>query len=272
MAFPVIGFKSVYRVAAASIVDPGTETGFDVNNIADLKSYTLWKSSVVTSPINIDVDVGAAVQATYICIVNSNLSTLGATITVQSDTTAGFSTPTTLLSAVAVDTDNVWFKGFAVQTAEQFWRVVITDPSPPFASAPFAGVIEVGLSMAFPEYLNPEFDPFFKGVEAVSDESEGGHYLGALLRGQTHKGTLSFAGDAGIARAFYSSDLNAFLDDHAYKRLPFSFILNTGDADFNTARWLKMPQGDNPRRTAVSGTFFRFRLELPVEEAFKEPA
>ena len=270
MAFPVIAHKTILRNTGATIADPGTEIDFDINNIKDLKSYTLWKSNGVTSPINIDIDmgVGNSADADHLLLVNSNFTTVGATIEIFADT---FTPPTTSrAAAVAVGTDNVYYRAFTAPGAFRHWRVQIVDPAPPFASAPFTGVLNLGLKTLFTELMIPEFDPFFDDIEAVGSASEGGHHLGTLLRGHIHRGTISF-GQAGAPRSVYTSDLNAFID-HAQKKLPFGFVLDTGDSDFAVARYIKVPDEALVGRQAVGGTWARLILTLPVEEAFMEPA
>jgi len=94
--------------------------------------------------------------------------------------------------------------------------------------------------------------------------------LGALLRGHIHVGNISF-GQAGAPRAAFTSDLNAFLDNHALLRRPWVFVLDTADADFDTARYIKVPDGESPSRQAVGGSWQQLTFELPVETAFMEP-
>ena len=80
--------------------------------------------------------------------------------------------------------------------------------------------------------------------------SEGGHYLGVLTRGKTHRGEITF-GDAGAAKSDWDSDLTPFLDNHALKRLPFVFVVDDGDATFDTPTYLKMlDDGDEPYRNS----------------------
>ena len=270
MAFPIIGYKSIAELAGATLTDPGTAAGFSIGNLIDHRAFTIWKSDGVTSPINIDIDAGAAVSADYVTIVNHNLNTNGATVTVLSDDDSGYGSTTTQQAAFSPGEDTVTFKGFTSQATERYWRIVITDPSPPFAAAPYIGVLKLGLRTTLPDMLNPGVDPFIKQVEVRGERSEGGNYLGAILGGQRHRADLAFGGEAGVARTFLSSDFNAFLDDHAYKRLPFVFVLDTADSDFNVARWVKVPDRSDLKRSPVGGVWSRMTVTLPVEEALSE--
>jgi len=129
----------------------------------------------------------------------------------------------------------------------------------------------VGLKTELPQYMTPEFDPFFRQVEATGERSEGGHYLGTLLRGKTHRGEITF-GDAGVPRAFWDSDLTPFLDNHFMKRLPFIWVLDSADSEFDTPFYLKMPDDQRVGRKAVGGSWQNLAPNLPVEEAYQEPA
>lgn len=268
MALPVIAYKSHFRFATGTITDPGSETGYPIANLHDLRSYTVWKSSSLASPINIDLDVNGILDpASYIMLVNHNLHTLGATVEVFGDTV---NPPVTSRVSFSPAEDTVSYKEFASSGVKRYWRVQITKGGG-FASAPFIGELFVGPRMELPQYLAPSFDPFFKQVEVHGARSRGGHYLGASLRGQTHRGEITF-GEAGTPRADFTASLNAFLDDHAYKRYPFGFVVDTADGDFDDCRYLKVPDDADIQRRSVGGTWQNLTFVLPVEEAYAEPA
>lgn len=270
MAKPVIGYLSMLNLSTTTVTDPGTATGYDIDDIYDLKAYSLWKSSTTVRPIYIDIDTGAGgATADYIAIINSNLATLGATVQVLS----GAASPgaSERLAATAVATDDVWYQGFTVAAAQRYWRVAITVAGASFASAPIIGDMFLGMKTTLPEYLAPSFDLYFKQVEISGSRSQAGHYLGGVIRGQTHRAVIEF-GQAGAARASFTSDLNAFIDNHALLRKPFVFILDTDDSDFDTARYVRVRDDANIERLAVGGSWGRLAFSLPVEEAFVETA
>jgi hypothetical protein len=273
MALPIIAYHNILRNTAATLTDPGTASGFSLEDIKDYKPWKIWKSDDTTSPINIDIDLGVGNTGTadYVMLVNHNMLANGATVTVQSDNDVAFGSPTALLAATAPDSDDVWFKGFTVGPAERYFRVILTDPAAPFAAAPFIGELFLGLRTTLTEYMNPDIDPFMKGVEAQSNRSEGGQYLGSILRGKTHRFTFSFS-DAGAARSAFTSDLNTFIDDHVELRRPFGFVLDTADSDFDQPVYLKMTDGTNVQRKAVGGVWSRLTWTFDVEEAFSESA
>jgi hypothetical protein len=269
MAKPLIGYKTMLRSATAVVTATATESGFDIANVHDYKTYLFWKFNALTSPINIDIDLGGSTEdADYLTIINSNLKTLGANVRVFADIFTPPTTPRTALTAVG--TDDVWYQTIVAPGAFRYWRVQISHNTPPFGAKPFIGELVLGLKTELPHFLDPAFDPFFDGVKAESSRSVGGHYLASLLQGHSHRGVITF-GAAGAPRSAFTSDLNALVD-HALLRRPFVFVLDTADADFDTARYLRVPDDDDIARKAVGGSWSQLTFELPVEEAFMEPA
>lgn len=271
MAAPVIGYRNILRNTGAILTASSTETGFAVADLKDHRAFKIWKSGVTTSPITVDIDLGVSgsVDADYIALVNHNGVANGATYKLYGDTV----TPPTnvVVGAYSPVSDAVEYKPFTAPGAKRYWRLEIAKASPPFPAKPFIGEFLLGLRITMPEFLDPSVDPFTRQVEVASQRSEGGHYLGALLRGVRRRAQLTF-GDAGIARSFYTSDLNAFIQTHALKRLPFVFVLDSADTDFDDAMWLKVPDESEIGRLAVGGSYGRFALTLPVEEALVEAA
>ncbi len=273
MAFPKIAYRNILRNTSAGHAvtsDVAVDTGFALADIHDHRAFKIWKSGVLTSPINIDIDLGGsgAVDCDYLGLINHNLNTISAKVSVLADATP---TPTSVkLTAVVPDEDAVTYKEFSA-TSLRYWRIQITHTSPPFSAKPFIGELLLGLKTTLTEFMQPGFDPFHKQVEIASERSEGGHYLGATLRGITRRAEIAF-GPAGGARGAFTSDLNAFLDDHAFKRLPFLFVLDTADSDFDSPRWLKVPDEANIDREAVGGVWSRLVLRMPVEESIMESA
>lgn len=270
MAFPVIGYKTNLRNAGAILSATSTDTGFAVTDIKDFRAFKLWKAASLTSPQDIDLDLGAsgAADADYVTLVNHNLKAEGATLEVLADSTTP---PTTQrLAPFTPDSDAVDFRAFTAPGALRYWRFRIAKGGG-FANKIFAGELLCGMRTTLPEFADASFDPFMDQVEVSSERSEGGHYLGASLRGRLRRGELVFGGEAGIARSFLTSDFNAFID-HAQKRLPFVFVLDTDDTEFQAARWLKVPDDAQIPRLAVKGVYARMVVSIQVEEALMEAA
>lgn len=270
MAKPLIAYLSMLRLSTTTITDPGTETGFLIGNIKDMKAYSIWKSNQTAAAINIDLDTGAASNqnADYIALVNHNLFTLGATVRVFAD--AAVIGTTQVLAATTPGQDTVTYLPFTAPGAKRYWRITINHAALPFTAKPFIGDLFMGMKTEFPEFLSPEFDPFFFDYEVSGSRSEGGHYLAGTIRGEQHRGAITF-GNAGLARAWFTSDGNAAIRNHLAKRYPFFFVVDTADTDFDDPRYLKVPDDARLERLAVGGAWSRFTFAIPSEEAFMEP-
>ena len=271
MAFPVIFYKSVLKNTGALLTASSTDTGYTIEDVRNWKAFNTWRSLVLTSPITIDIDLGASgsADADFMALVNHNGVANGATYKLYADTTTP---PTNVVQAAYSPTsDDVEIKTFTAPGAKRYWRLEIAKASPPFPAKPFIGELLIGLKMTLPEYLSPDLDPFLKQVAAEGLRAQKGHHLGVVLKGQLHRGELAF-GAAGMARTFLTSDLNAFYNNHAFKRLPFGFVLDSDDGDFLRPLWLKIPDdAELPRRPAGS-VYSRIGIRIPVEEAWREAA
>lgn len=274
MAFPKLGYLSILRNAGATITASFADGAFPITNAYDYLPWRICKSAVLTSPLNIDIDLGASgsAAADYIALVNTNIKALGGTVQVFADAvTIG---TTSVAAAVTPTYDDVDYREFTSPGTKRYWRVQIAHASPPFASKPFFGQLKVGLKTTLSEYMSPDLDPFQPSrglVEAQNEDSEEGHTLGAVLRGRTHRFTFA-TGSAGMARSFLTSDLNAFID-HANLQRPFVFVLDTDDSgDFARPVYLRKAPGPNVERRAVGGVWNRLTVSMPVVEAWMEAA
>jgi hypothetical protein len=269
MALPKIGWRNILRNAGATVTATSTASGFDVADVYNLRPWTIWKSAVLTSPIRIDIDLGASgsADADYLALVNTNIKALGGTVKVYADAvTIG---TTQVQAAYTPGYDDVEYKEFTAPGVKRYWRVEIAHAAPPFSAAPFIGELFLGLKMTLTEYPSPDIDPFLKQVAAAGQQAEGGAYLGAILRGQTHRFTLA-TGSPGMARAFYTSDFNSFLDTHAYLMRPFVFVLDSADADFLKPVYVRKASDSDITRQAVGGVWNRLVPGIPLVEAWSE--
>jgi hypothetical protein len=269
MASPVLLYRNIFRTAGAVITSSGTDVGFDPAAVADHRHYVGWQGNVLTSPQWINIDAGAAVTADSILVVNHNMVANGGQLKVYADTV---NPPVAVAQAAYSPTsDFADYRAFATQT-KRYWRVEFIDPAAPFATKPFAGEIVLGAKVSVGEYVAPDVDPTLHDIEAISNRSEGGSFLGAILRGVVRRGHLRFGGNTGVARATYTSDLNDFLRTHYRKLLPFGLVLDSDDSDFSRPLWLKKPDGARSPQIPVDNIYARFRFEIDVEEAATEEA
>lgn len=271
MAFPVILYTSLIRTAGAVLAASSTETGFSVNAVMDYKPWLMWKSGTLVTGIIIDIDLGSDIgSADTIGIVNHNITSEGGTIEIRADVSAGANPPTTVRQAAYTPAyGDVDLKTFTLASNLRRWRLVLAKGGN-FVNKPYLGEVFIGIRTTLPEYMDPAMDPFDKQTEASIQHSEGGQYLGAVTRGRMHRETLSIGVGAGMARSFYTSDLNAFIDTHYDMYRPFFYQLDSADSDFVRPFYLVKPIEAQHRRQAIGGVWSRLSLTLPAVEAFME--
>ena len=269
MALPLIGYQTILDNATAVITATSTAAGSSLAHLYDYKSYTLWTSGVTTTPQDIDIDLGASpAAADYIAIINSTLPNEGHSIALFADS---FTPPTTAIFSGVVTDRQVWYRTFTSPGSLRYWRLRLSS-SGGFDVAPALGQVMIGLKTELPYYLAPSFEPYFDDVEMRGERSEGGHYLGGLARGHTHRGVITF-GAGGYVRSAATA-LHTFIDDHAILRKPFIFIVDSDESpdDIGSARYIKVTDSGRISRTAVGDTWLSLNLAMDVEEAFMEPA
>lgn len=273
MAFPVILYDSIGRTTGVTLTASSTESGYAIADAFDLKGWKVWKSGTVTTGITIDIDMGSDTgSANTIGLVNHNITSEGGTIEVRADTAAGPNPPTTVRQAAYTPTyGEVDIQTFTLASNLRRWRLVLAKGGN-FTNKPYLGEIFLGTRTTLPDLLNPDTDPFLKGVEGSIARSKGGQALGATLRGQTHRFTMAFGGDAGMSRSFYTSDLNGFIDNHLLKYRPFIFQVDSADTDFKRPVYVVRGDGSPVDRRAVGGVWSRLIFSCPVEEAHSEAA
>lgn len=270
MARPLIGYDNFVNLSTTTVTDPGSASGYPIANISDRRGFTIWKSNQTAAAVNIDIDVGAGMDnADYIGLVNSNLTTLGATVRVMAGNVS-FAAATQVMAATTPAADGVAMMTFTAPGNSRYWRVILNHAALPFASAPFIGELWLGMKTTCPEYVSPAFAPYFDDVGVDGDRSAGGHFLGSILRGHEHRGTIDLGGAAGVSRADHLATLKPFADNHLLKRYPIFFVLDTDDTDFDDARFIKMTDSSRLNRDAVGDTWNRLRFAFEAEEAFAE--
>jgi hypothetical protein len=221
--------------------------------------------------ITIDIDLGADTgSADSIGLVYHNITSEAGTVELRADTSAGPNPPTTVRQAAYTPTyGDVDLKTFSTATNLRRWRIVLAKGGN-FANKPFIGELFIGTRTTLTEFLSPDIDPFLKQVGASSEQTEAGHYAGAVLRGQMHRFTLGF-GDQGGSRTAMAPVMT-FLDNHAYRLRPFIFQVDSDDNDFKKPVYIKKTGDGEIGRRAVGGMWSRLGLSIPCEEAWTETA
>ncbi len=274
VGLPVVCYQSMLREVASTVSSFNLPTaGRTVASLHDLKAYTSWQAGTLTPVAHIDIDAGAGkASADYCALIDHNVTKQNKTDSVPVLRADDVFPPTTLrytFTGTLTDPGQVDIRFFSNLGPFRYWRLDFQGGAgPDWSRLPFIGEFWLGLRTTLPGYLTAAFDPFFSSVEVKGSSSVGGHYLAGLNRGKTHRGSLEF-GRAGVPRSELTSYLNAFIT-YAEKRQPFLFVVDPDDEDFDTARYLKIPDAARITRKAIGGGTDRFDVMIPVEEAYME--
>jgi len=151
---PVILYDNRFADGALSATD--TESGYDVNNIKDLRAHTFWKAAAPGTKY-ITVNCGTPLPADALAIVGHNLSSCAAIISVEASEDG--ITWREWLIEFTVSNDKAFLKIFTSDWAlspwgefawgelsAEYWRIKIVTTS----QAPFIAVALLGMRMEFP--------------------------------------------------------------------------------------------------------------------------
>jgi hypothetical protein len=178
-----------------------TESGYNVLNLVDYRTYTQWKAASAGTKY-ITVDCGSAKSADCLAIVGHNLYTAGAVVSVENsednihwaERLAGFTPASDKAflkqmtqgvghapvvswdSEVEFDPEVEW-ETIEVPAAARYWRIKIVTA----AIAPYMAVVMLGNGMSFERYAQA-FDPFPEQISAKSERSKTGNLLGNSLK------------------------------------------------------------------------------------------
>jgi hypothetical protein len=209
-AKPKILYNSILDGATLSATD--TASGYDVNNIIDLRPYTLHKFNAPGTKY-ITADCGSAVSADALAIVGHNLKTAAATVSVEysSDNFAG--DINVALAGFQPDDDTALLKEFTTQSA-RFWRIKIVTA----AVAAQIGVALIGAILTFQRSASGNFDPDRQKIYAASKKSKTGNLLGIVTKYLERDITLVFKR---LTPAWISGTFLTAWDNHLRACKPF---------------------------------------------------
>jgi hypothetical protein len=211
MAFnakPKFLFDSILVDASLSATD--TADGYDVDNITDLRPYTLHKFEEAGTKY-IVIDCGEDATADAIGIVGHNLGTAEATVSVQHSAN-GSDWSADLVSFEPSD-DKAVMKEFT-STTDRYWRISIVTSS----VIAQLGVVIIGQVLTFPRWPLSGFDPDALNIEASSQTSKAGNILGATLKYVSREISMSFED---IIPSWITNTFKPVWDSHLEQLKPF---------------------------------------------------
>ncbi len=219
MEKPVLLFDNRFDDGTPTVLWPGTEAGYDVLNLKDLRPYTFWKSAG-TSPTHIIIDCGVGKSADSVAVLGHNLATVGATIQVLCSDDNFVADTTVALGPFTVNNDKAFFRAFASQT-KRYWKFYLSG----LTAAPQLAVLIVGNRLQFPRYLMKGYDPQPEQIHGSSTRSQTGQPLGAEVRYIEHQFRARFQR---VTDAFFTGTFKPAWDAHISKLKPFFWVWDYG--------------------------------------------
>ena len=213
MAFnakPKILFSSILKDATLSATD--TATGYDVDNIIDLRPYTLHKFNAFGTKY-ITADYGSAVEADALGLVGHNLGTAVATVSVEYSSDNFAADTHEALAGFLPANDKAIMKEFTSASA-RYWRIKIVTA----AVVAQIGVALLGEVLTFERWPSGGFDPDSLSIVASSSISKTGNMLGATLKYVLRTVSMTFRA---ITPSWITNTFTPAWDSHLEELKPF---------------------------------------------------
>jgi hypothetical protein len=169
---PIILYDSRFLDAVPVATD--TETGYDVNNMTDLRPFTFHQFDAFGTKY-ITVNCAAPKSADSIAFLGHNFFTAAATVSVESSTDN--SNWTERLAGFTVTTNKAVLKTFTTASA-QYWRVKTITAS----VAARMAICILGVRLDMEKQVQQGFDPCPEKINAIAARSKAGYMIGATLQ------------------------------------------------------------------------------------------
>ncbi len=235
MDTPIILYNNLLLNATLSS-SPVAETGYDVRNIIDNKSFTYFKFSG-TGVGYITADLGSAQTANAFAIMGHNFADMGASVSLESS-------PDGITWAVRepafTPTDNKALLKLFVSYSARYWRVKIYATG----TKAFCAVIFLGQIIRFPDPPDVPYSSALEEIESDSARSKAGFLLGVNIKYKRLKISPIFSH---ILKSWVDSDFVPFWDNYASDLKPFFYQYGTDTF------WVAMEEGSSlslPRQIA----------------------
>jgi hypothetical protein len=242
------------NIIASGVTATDTATGYSVDNLHDLRSYTSWKANSAGTKY-ITMDAGAAVPVDALAIYTHNLGTISATVSLESSTTGVWGgEEVEQVAGFSPSTDLVIYKSFT-QATVRYWRIKIVTVS----YEAQAGIIMLGEALDFPVYPDSPFTPSSEAINATSEQSKGGHTLGVTSYFSPISTNVSFTYPA---MSFIDGDFDTFWTNHGRLLKPFFWVPNLSQwpskvyfVKFPASFSLAVPQSDTTNADSLNLSF-----------------
>ena len=229
--------KIFYANVLANLTATTTAAGYAVANLLDWKEGSWWKASNTTVPMYINPTTGPGggenLAADYLFISGHNLSTIGATITLQRSTTGAWGGEEVNVVTFAPTNDRTFVKLFS-WFKDDYWRLRITGT---LSAAPFMAICVWG-ELTELNFVTVSFDPYGETVKVNTKITQGGVVSGRHIKYSERKIKLTFNNEAD---SIYQK-VKTFWENHGLKNFglgwettehPDDIFLMRHDENFN---------------------------------------
>jgi len=193
------------KLIGATLSASETAAGYDVNNLADYRTYTRWKANS-SGTKTITITLGSSLPATGIGIVGHNLN--GGSISITADGAPA-------LTTTNINSNYAQFFYFTQKTGT-VWVITIVHPT----LTPEIGVIFLSEYLLMEQTPETPYSPFKEKSEFNSEISKAGHLLGNNFR--FSRGNISARFD-NLTRSFVNNNVKPFWLNHLSQGKPFFF-------------------------------------------------
>ena len=224
---PIILYDNSLGNGEITATDTGT--GYDADNVFDLREYTYWVASSVGTKY-LAVDAGGVVYADTLGIAGHNLGTATAIVSLESSVTGAWAGEEVERVAGFIPlNDNILLKTFSAIYA-QYWRLKIITSS----IAAQIGVLSVGERLTFPSGPLAPTAPYTESIEAATEVSKAGNLLGVAIAYNPLAVKVKFRG---LDYSWLWGDFKTFWDYHGKQLKPFFWSI---DLDSFGAHYLRL--------------------------------
>ena len=256
MGKPLILYDN--RLNDGTPVATTTDTGYDVLNLKDLRSYTFWQAANTTTPCYITVDCGSAKSADCLGIFKHNFNTIGASISVECSSDNFASDTTVALAAFAPATDKAILKTFTT-VSKRYWRLKINGT---LSAKPYMAILMLGSKLELSHEPDTPFQLIDEGVESETSKSNAGHILGSVI---FYHPIEIICKISWLARTWVTDTFKPFWDNHGSLMKPFFFAWDL--TNYSTYIYWAKFQNNARFKIPLSISPYVDSLELNMEAA-----
>lgn len=207
---PIILYNNLLDDGTLTASSTNASSEYDVDNVIDWKSWTIWKAADTTTQ-TIKVVLSIAKAADCVGIYNHNLGTAGSTVKVQYKEGISWVTAKTLTPS----NDKIILATFTSASSTE-WQLEISNNG----VAPFIGVLLIGSALEFEWPPTTPLDLAPEGIKTSASFGETGLFLGGLAEYNPLTPQHTYRD---FTWNWYTNSFKPFWDNHGKKLYPFFY-------------------------------------------------